>query len=254
MKIGIISDIHSNLEALTVVLDAYEREGITEIICCGDVVGYGPNPNECIRLLDQRGVAGVRGNHDAAVLREVDLSLLDPAGRKAIHWTRKELSPEGREYLQRLPVTDRIQTTPLTIELVHGSPADPLWGRVHRRRDAYLTFRVSDPEVQLLLFGHTHHPVVFALDPDRQDVQRLTIEGDQSLPLELQPGRRHSLNPGSVGQPRDGNWRAGLCILELGDSFSARFQRLEYDVEKTRQKILRAGLPDELGNRLLSGV
>lgn len=252
LRIGVLSDIHGNLEALNVALEALHQEGIREMVCCGDIVGYGPNPNECIELLKQRRIRCVQGNHDAAALGRADTARLNKAARRAIAWTQKRLSRETRSFLEGWPTVDRVEVEGLSISLVHGSPADPLWGYILRRRDAYLGFRLSEGKPFLQLFGHTHLPGLFVLEGE--EVRREAIQGEHSLSLE--EDKRYLLNPGSVGQPRDGDWRASLCLLEFEDPGSChiRFRRLEYNVEKARQKILRAALPSELGTRLLSGI
>ena len=252
MKIGVLSDIHSNLEALTAALEALDGEGVDEILCCGDIVGYGPQPNECIELLKQHHVIAVQGNHDAATLFRKELSRLNKAARRAINWTRKRLSMGSRAFLAQLATIRRIELGGRPISLVHGSPVDPLWGYILRQRDAYLAFRLDQHESYLQLFGHTHIPALFALKGD--EILHEPIREDRWLRLEGE--QRYLINPGSVGQPRDGDWRASICILELerSGSWRVRFRRLEYDVERTRREIQHAGLPEELGNRLLSGV
>ena len=252
MRIGIVSDIHGNLEALTVVLRNLDEEGIDALVCCGDTVGYGPDPNKCIEVLKQHPVRCVRGNHDAASLLQTELTRFSKAGRRAVRWTHKQLSAESRSYLDQLPSVEQLDMGGISTSLVHGSPADPLWGYILRRRDAYLGFRLSEGKPYLQLFGHTHLPSLFALQGN--DVVRESVQGEcRLLPQEE---RRYLLNPGSVGQPRDGDWRASFCVLELEDPelWRVRFHRLEYDAEKTRQKILHAGLPEELGTRLLTGT
>jgi predicted phosphodiesterase len=252
MKIGLLSDIHSNLEALAVILQNLEHEKVNQLYCCGDIVGYGPNPNECIELLKQHRALCVQGNHDAAAIRRADLARFNKAGRLAIQWTWKQLSLDSKAFLEQLPTVRQVEIEGICASLIHGSPIDPLWGYMFRRRDVYLSFRLTENKPHMQLFGHTHVPALFAIQ--QNDVRRQSAQGERRLPLEEET--RYYLNPGSVGQPRDGNWRAGFCVLELEDTQSLRvqFRRVEYEVEKTRQKIMRAGLPKELGIRLLSGI
>lgn len=247
MKIGILSDIHSNLEALQVSFKLLHKEGIKEFICCGDLVGYGPNPNKCIELLRDNRVRCVKGNHDAAVLGQVDLGKLNNLGRQAVRWTRKKLTTENRSYLQHLPTSDQLQNH--SISILHGSSTDPLWGYILRHRDAYLSFRMQEKDFHLQIFGHTHLPSVYAFQ--ESNVRRENISEMERISLGTE--KRYLINPGSVGQPRDEDWRTSLSILNLGNEDWVEFHRLEYEVEKTRQKILSTSLPMELGNRLLSG-
>lgn len=252
MKIGVISDIHSNLEALRVVMEYLDHERVTDIYCCGDIVGYGSNPNECIDLLREYRVQAVTGNHDQAACGRADLSRFNDAGRSAIQWTRKRLTTDRREYLQQLPLTRDKELEQKTVSLVHGSPINPLWGYMFHRKDIYMSSRLQRNNTFLQLFGHTHQQALFSVQQD--DITRQSIQEKCELIKDKEIS--YYLNPGSVGQPRDGNWRASLCILDVKGKgpFRVQFHRLEYDVEKTRQKILRAGLPKQLAIRLLSGI
>lgn len=251
MQIAVLSDIHANLEALRAIFEALNSEPADLILCCGDIVGYGPNPNECIELLVEHDVACVQGNHDACATGKASLERLDKPGQQALRWTQKTLSKKNLTYLKELPQVQHRMIEDMTVGIVHGSPADPLWEYMLRRRDVYLGFRLSEEKPFLQLFGHTHLPAVFHVTTNQ--VERMDIEGNPDLTLSSVG--HWFLNPGSVGQPRDGSWRASLCLLSRqGTSpWNARFRRLEYNVETTRQKIIAAGLPRELSKRLLTG-
>lgn len=243
--LAVLSDVHGNLAALQAVLATLEAESLTEVICCGDLVGYGPHPVQCIERLEEYHTWSVLGNHDAVAIGRADDAQLDGDGRMAIRWTRRQLSAEARDYLASLPETSQPDDM---IGMVHGSMADPLWGRILRRRDAYLSFRLDGDAPSIRLFGHTHLPGLFSFAGNA--VRRESTADGHVI---LDSAKRYLLNPGSVGQPRDGDWRASFCLLELGDPIRVRFRRVEYDVEATRGAILDAGLPQALGNRLLSG-
>lgn len=238
MKLGIISDIHSNLEALQTVLE--KMPSVDALICAGDVVGYGANPNECVGLIKDRGIRCVLGNHDKAVLTG-DTSWFNPLAAKAAHWTRKVLHSEYREFLAELP-----EKLPLDLDfpllVVHGSPMNPVEEYVLDERTAGRCFKAAKQE--LIIIGHTHVAQSFSLGK--------TIESRQyKNGGVLSVGGRAIINAGSVGQPRDGNWMASYAVME---GRKAEIFRVAYDAESASRKISDAGLPQFFADRLHAGL
>jgi diadenosine tetraphosphatase ApaH/serine/threonine PP2A family protein phosphatase len=240
MVYGIISDIHSNLEAITAVMGELTRRGTNKIACLGDTVGYGANPNECCDLVRNTADYVVRGNHDAG-----STGLISPSNfnRPAIHacaWTSKILSAENRKWLTELPfLIDNEEGT-----LTHGAPSNPqAWKYVISLGDAVTEFESSDFDICFV--GHSHCPVIFAEHKGRYSV----IEDST---FTLASDARYIINPGSVGQPRDGNSRASFAVY---DSSKRQVQiiRVPYDIAGTQKKILDAGLPSFLAERLEDG-
>lgn len=242
MRIAILADIHSNLEAFTAVLADIARKGeVDEIWCLGDVVGYGPDPGSCIELLQRCNHICVAGNHDLAAIGKVDTKYFNPNAAAAVDWTVKQLSWENKQYLEKLPMT----TEKGEFTLVHGSPMDPVFeylisGGIAARN--FPRFKTS-----YCLVGHSHQPLSFKEE-----------EGDV-VPIGLSPGvgvilgkSRMIINPGGVGQPRDGDPRASYILYDDTASV-ARLTRVEYDIETTQQKIMKAGLPVHLATRLKEG-
>ena len=195
MRCLILSDIHSNLEALKAVLA--DAGAVDEIWCLGDVVGYGPDPNECVELLRSQSHRSIAGNHDWATLGKLDLRDFNSDARKASLWNRETLTPSNLAYLEALPET----LVEGQFTLAHGSPRHPIWEYVIYATTAHASF--GHFETPFCLVGHTHTPVVFRLiiDEDREYCEELPPSPDG--PLDLGP-ERALINPGSVGQPRDG--------------------------------------------------
>jgi len=243
MRYAIISDIHSNLEAFQAVLEHMEGGGpVEELWCLGDVVGYGPAPNECIQLLRSYPHACIAGNHDWAAIGRVDTSEFNPEAAAAIIWTSRQLTPESRDYLDALPLT----LVRGDFTLSHGSPRNPIWEYILSERAASLSF--AHFETRYCLAGHSHVPVLFGMD----DNGRVSHEGmpeDRSFRLEE---GRWILNPGSVGQPRDGDPRASYVAYE-SDTGEFRSFRVPYDIEATQRKMRKMGLPRMLAERLSYG-
>ncbi len=253
MKVAVISDVHSNLEALEAVLAAIGS--VDAIWQLGDVVGYGPDPNGVARRLREAGAIGVRGNHDAAVLGDVSTAEFNMAAREAVEWTQERIGPAAREYLAALPLrlvptlpAPPLPAPPLPVAapftLVHGSPRDPIW--------EYLTDtwqvreNLSDLSSRHCLVGHSHMPLVF-----RERHGHVKGGVARAGKLELGEGRAF-LNPGSVGQPRDGDPRASYLVLDT-DADVVVWQRVEYEVAATQAAMMRAGLPVSLARRLSIG-
>jgi diadenosine tetraphosphatase ApaH/serine/threonine PP2A family protein phosphatase len=242
----ILSDIHANLDALDAVLAAAPRDTWDRVIVLGDLVGYGADPNavvDRVRALDPLAV--IRGNHDKACCGIEDASNFNHVARIAASWTEDHLTPENREYLRDLPagpvvIDDRV-------EICHGSPFDEDH-YIFDAEDARRALEAGDR--QLCLFGHTHLPVVFRRAGNMYD--GFLPEGDADTTLTLQDGVRYVINPGSVGQPRDGDPRAGFAIYDT-DGPTLTLRRVPYAVDAAQRRILGAGLPASLANRLAVG-
>ncbi len=247
MRYLVLSDIHSNLEALEKSLKLAEGR-YDQLLCLGDLVGYGPRPNEVIDRI--RPLAGVivRGNHDKACCGLTGAEDFNYLARTATEWTRAQLTPENSEFLRGLPSGPaRVDG----IELVHGSPVDED-EYIFDSLEAAPAFRQA--EASLIFFGHSHRQGGFLLAPDRrlQAIPLSRIEDDQPARLDLQPGVRYLINPGSIGPPRDGDWRAACAILDR-EQGRVDFYRTPYDLAATQQKMRREGLPEPLIARLEVG-
>jgi predicted phosphodiesterase len=253
-QIAIISDIHGNLPALSAVMDDMERAGVHEIICLGDVIGYGCQPEACLERLAGRCMVSVRGNHEDALFDATVAEDFNSVARTALEWTRKRLSADHlRGIAQTRLVFDR---SPYLI-CVHDTPVPPsTTGYVGDPLTAGLAFRGVDARVCLV--GHTHVPMAFHTESDRCedrlgpcDVEATILHEDE--PYRLRSLGRHILNPGSVGQPRDGDPRASYAMLDLKEG-TFELRRIEYDVAEAQRQMRRAGLPDLLAYRLALGA
>lgn len=242
MRVAVVADIHSNLEAFQAVLDDLQQKGgAEEIWCLGDIVGYGPDPHECISLLRRHRHVCVAGNHDWAAIGKMDTSAFNPEAAAACHWTAERLTKEDVEYLNKLPLTLRQGD----FTLVHGSPREPIWEYVFTIQSAKANFGHFDSP--FCLTGHSHSPLLFELD--RNGTCR-----DHRLPeeLSLKTKSRFIINCGSVGQPRDGDPRAGYAVIDTDEGI-LRHYRVKYDLKTTQEKILDADLPVRLASRLSVG-
>jgi diadenosine tetraphosphatase ApaH/serine/threonine PP2A family protein phosphatase len=240
-RVAVISDVHANRHALNAVLAAIEASKADELWCLGDLVGYGPEPNECCRAVAGRAEVCLAGNHDLVVLGS--LSIHDFAGdaAAAARWTQTVLADDSREFLAGLPSSMRRDG----VDLFHGSARDPVWEYVLSDEAAWWTLQATDQP--LVLVGHSHVPLAIALDGDELNGG---VAPDGTI-LDLESGR-YLLNPGSVGQPRDGDPRAAYLLVELGRR--ASFHRVEYPVEETQAEMRERGLPEALAERLAAGV
>ncbi|MFC1919081.1 metallophosphoesterase family protein [Chloroflexota bacterium] len=244
MRCAIIGDIHANLAAFSAVMDDIKRQGRVEMVwCLGDVVGYGPDPHECIELLKQTNHICVAGNHDWAAIGKVDITGFNPDAAAACRWTAQQLGPEDVDYLAGLPLV--IKEGDFT--LVHGSPREPIWEylisvAVARENFAYF-------ESQFCLVGHSHVPLVFSYGED--DVCSFS----RLLPnIGLALGRnRMIINPGGAGQPRDGDPRASYAVYD-SETRRIRLYRVEYDISATQDRMVARGLPMRLVSRLSYGT
>jgi predicted phosphodiesterase len=240
MRLAILSDIHSNLVALEAVLaDIGSVDGIRVL---GDVVGYGPEPDAVVDLLRETGAIGVRGNHDSAAIGGGEIEWFNPDARAAIEWTRDRIGPTTRDWLAALP--ERIEEDLFT--LVHGSPRDPTWEYIIDQDVAAQNLDAF--ETAHCLFGHTHLPVAFRHSSG--GMQTVTPQDGDILDLDA---RRTLLNPGSVGQPRDGITLAAWLLLDT-DGPTASWHRTEYDIAATQASMRAAGLPARLVARLERGA
>lgn len=241
MKYVIISDIHANLEALEVAKSRIDSIKPDRIICLGDVVGYGASPNECVEIVKELTDLVVAGNHDWGVIGKTDIRYFNAYAQQAVIWTRKNLKPANFEYLENLGLT---YFEANVLRAVHATPDHPeRWSYIFTYQQAIMQFEAF--EEMICFIGHSHQPVVFELTGEK-----ITTLNSESI--RLRDGHRYIVNAGSVGQPRDGDPRVCLCIYDES-SKEVRIERLEYDVESARQRIINAGLPSVLGNRLLWG-
>lgn len=240
MRICLLSDVHSNLPALDAVLAA--AGDVDAVWHLGDVVGYGPDPDGVVARLRERAAVGVRGNHDAAACGGPEIDWFNPDARRAMEWTRTAISEETRAWLSDLP--DRRQLA--GCDLVHGSPREPLWEYVTSlgvARDNLVLL-----EAAIGLHGHTHVPVAWIQDGERVEL----VRGRPGRPLALD-GRRALVNPGSVGQPRDGNPEASFAILDP-EAGTVEWRRVGYDVAAVQAAMRAAALPPSLASRLGAGL
>jgi diadenosine tetraphosphatase ApaH/serine/threonine PP2A family protein phosphatase len=245
MRAAIISDIHGNLEALTAVAARLESLKVDEVWCLGDIVGYGPNPNECVEIarklcaLPSDETAIVLGNHDEAAIGG-DISFFNPRAQAAALWTRENLSEESLEFIRGLPLSlERRDAL-----LVHASPYEPkVWHYIMGVHDAAYAF--AHFETRICFVGHSHYPLVAELE----DMEIGMVEGEK---IDLVEGGRYVVNVGSVGQPRDRDPRACFVTYEP-DGNLLSFHRVEYDISACQEKILAAGLPAMLAERLETG-
>ncbi len=242
MRYGIFSDVHSNYEAMTAVLDAMKREGIEEYLFLGDLVGYHANPNEVIDLVESLGCwKMVLGNHDAACLDKTPLSSFSPPAADAILWTRQHLNEKSCRFLGSLRLREEIGD----ITLVHASPfQSEEWHYLSVEEDLERNFRYFQGSA--CFFGHVHRPFIAEQQPDGS--AKILPETE----MVLNHGRRYLINAGSVGQPRDQNVQACYMVY---DSVDRRLciRRVDYDYQTASRKVLEAGLPEYLAKRLLAG-
>jgi len=245
MRIAVISDIHANLPALEAVLAAIDGSECEQIWCLGDVVGYGAEPNECAALVIERSDVCLAGNHDLGVLGAIDISTFSPVAAESAQWTQAHLADKTREYLANLAPADETQE----VAIYHASPRDHVWEYVLWPDQAGECLRVQKTRVALI--GHSHMALFFQASPDG-DID--ATEGAQvpgGTVLDVRDGS-WLLNPGSVGQPRDGDPRAAWMDLDT-ERWMASYERLPYDVEKAAASIAAAGLPEHLSRRLYTG-
>ena len=240
MRYAILSDIHANLEALRAVLDD-ARDRVDAVLCLGDTVGYGADPGPCVELVGERATASVAGNHEWAVTGRMDLEWFNPYAREAAEWTHDRLDRECRAYLGALPLTAEVEDA----VLVHASPARPEeWEYILSAEDGFAV--LSHFATRLCFVGHSHVPGAWSIASAGRAHERGAVQ------LQLERGRRYLVNVGSVGQPRDRDARASYAVWDVDDR-AVEIRRVGYDVETARGKIMAAGLPSMLGDRLRAG-
>ncbi|CAN5341128.1 metallophosphoesterase family protein [soil metagenome] len=242
-RVGIISDIHGNLHALEAVLEQLKAENVDQIVCCGDVVGYGARPNECVDVLRRLEIPTIAGNHDHAALLLTDISNFNEIAKAAVLWTKKVLTEENMEYLRQLPLT--LRDTKNGAFYVHASPKEPgEWNYILTMGEARTNFNYFTD--QICFIGHSHQPFIIEND-----------EGNLACPtrpeIETREGRRYLINVGSVGQPRDHNPRPCFVVLDF-EQKKLEIKRCDYDLAAAQAAILAAGLPRELAERLAHGM
>jgi predicted phosphodiesterase len=241
MRIAVFSDIHANLHALEAVLADMDAERADELWCLGDIVGYGPRPNECADLVRNRATVALCGNHDLAALGALDVADFSGDAAAAARWTQAALVDEQRAWLGGLqPLATRDEA-----ELFHGSPRDPVWDYVLSEDGALAALLATSAPV--VLVGHSH--IALAVSWDTRAVEGGVAPAGTEIDLE---NARWLLNPGSVGQPRDGDPRAAYLLIDL-DKPHAHYRRVPYDIATTQAEIRQAGLPDALAERLEYG-
>ena len=241
MRYLIISDVHANLVALeTVLADAPDFD---ELWCLGDLVGYGPNPNECVQRIQEFPHFSLAGNHDWAALGKLDLRSFNTDAREANLWTQSELTAASREFLDRLPTSAERDG----IYRAHASPREPVWEYILDANVAYTNFSYFAQPICLV--GHTHVPLIFELDePRRRSIPRIP---PFLAPISLSENRL-IVNPGSVGQPRDGDPRASYALFDT-EKMVWEFHRVMYPVEITQERMRARGLSPRLVERLAVG-
>lgn len=258
-RIAIFGDLHANLEALDAVLADAKVQGVSRFICTGDVVGYGANPSECLNIIRKLDCPVVLGNHDSYAATDDSLKEFNLNAMNAILWTREHLSAEEKEWLRGLPMT--VATGNLGNSFRHPPPAtchstlvhssllkSESWCYIMKPEKAEVALRAQEPE--LVFFGHTHVPSIYSYNPK-------TDEFAEKFPAQegihqLEPGWKHLINPGSVGQPRDRDPRASYAIYDP-DAGTIEIRRIEYDIVSTQAKIEAAGLPLRNAERLAKG-
>lgn len=243
MRVLIISDVHANLVALHTVLDTVGP--VDEVWSLGDIVGYGPRPAECVDLIrDAAPNISIIGNHDWAAIGRLPLDDFNPTAKFASYWTRMQLNPDQLQYLESLPnrMIDRNWT------VVHGSPRSPIWEYIYNAQIAAINFPMIDTRVCFV--GHTH--VQFHISETQANANTAPRQPDHGEVLDLSSDR-FIINPGSVGQPRDGDSRAAYVVYEP-EEMRVSFGRVAYDIAQTQEQMSEAGLPASLINRLTFGV
>jgi len=240
MKYAIIADIHANLEAFQVVLNDIEKQKCTHIACLGDIVGYNANPKECLDTIRSMNIPCVKGNHDEYCSSEDALEGFNPHAAEAVNWTRKQLTVDDKKWLSELKYL-RLVTS---FTIVHATLDGPQkWGYVFEKLAAAASFTYQNTPV--CFFGHTHVPVAFI----RHENQ---VRGGTYSKFRVEPGRKYFVNVGAVGQPRDGNPKAAYVVYDM-DEGSIELRRLDYDIATAQKKIIDAGLPPRLADRLAVG-
>lgn len=240
MRFAIFGDIHANLEALQAVLADAQDHGCTHHVCIGDIVGYNANPHECVQIIRELGCPVVMGNHDEQACLSDDLENFNPLAEVAIRWTRDNLTDDDKAWLRSLRLVRQVRD----FSIVHATLDTPgQWGYVFNQLDAAASFNYQFTNV--CFYGHTHAPRAYVKD-----------ESVHAVPLDLlqiERNKKYFINVGSVGQPRDGDWHASYCIYDT-ESGCVALRRIEYDINTAQDKVVEAGLPQRLADRLALGT
>jgi diadenosine tetraphosphatase ApaH/serine/threonine PP2A family protein phosphatase len=242
MKYAIISDIHGNLEALGAVAEDIEARDVNRVFFLGDAVGYAADPQKCIALIDSLCDLMIAGNHDKIAATSLGMDDLNPAALASLRWTIDTITSDEVRWLRRLSMHREENG----MYLVHGHPDRPhLWRYMETEKDAADAFAQDKNRIQFV--GHTHRPLVFCLS--QGEIRHIDQEGG---PIRIEQGCRYILNPGSVGQPRDGDPRAAYGLLDMTEG-TFTVHRVSYDIEGAAKKIYESGLPRDMGERLFRG-
>ena len=248
MRYAVLSDVHGNLEALSAVLADADSEGALGVLCLGDAVGYGADPVACVELLGERSTGMVAGNHEYGALGLLDLRWFNPAARAAALWTREQLGADHQGYLSGLPLSSALGEA----TCVHASPRRPEeWEYLLSAEDGFEAF--ADFATRLCFVGHSHRPGVWSLGSSGPAHEDLGGPAWHDHRIPFHDGRRYIVNVGSVGQPRDRDPRAAYVVWDE-DERSITLRRVMYDHKAAAAKILRAGLPRALADRLAHGM
>lgn len=239
MRYAIISDIHANFDALKTIFEDIDKSSVERIVCLGDVVGYGAEPRECIAALREREILTIAGNHDYAAIGKTNINYFNAFAKEATLWTRKICTDEDKEWLKSLTLVEYLED----FTMVHGTLYAPeLFDYILTTYDAYLSLQLLETPVCFL--GHSHVPINFVWE------EMISFNYDREIAV--RPNVKMLVNVGSVGQPRDDNWRACYALYD-STAKKIEVRRLEYDVESAARKIREAGLPAALGDRLKVG-
>ena len=245
MQVAVFSDIHANLPAFEAILRDSDEVGVEERWCLGDVIGYGAQPDGCVELARERCEVCLVGNHDLAVLGELDTSTFSSAAAAAVEWTAENTSKPNLDFLAGLQPSDITRAA----ALYHASPRDPVWEYVLWPEQAADCLEVQDKRISFV--GHSHVALFFSATEEDGVGEARGWQAGAGTRLEIDEGR-WLINPGSVGQPRDGDPRAAWLELDT-DSWEATYHRVGYDIERAATAIEQAGLPEHLARRLFQG-
>ena len=247
MRLAVIADIHSNREALDSVLARIDQEGVDAILNLGDLVGYNASPNECLEMLQGRNVWSLAGNHDLALLDPERAQNFNIIAYEALMWCRQQVRPEFLEFLQGLPLLRKL---PGSFLACHGTPANPdTYIAYHFQGKRVLKELYQHSDLRVCFFGHTHRRALWY-----RDIRgKVALRQIAPTTMKLSPEEHYLINPGSVGQPRDGNPEAAYAIFD-NEEFSIQFKSAPYDVSGAQRRILAAGLPPYLAERLALGA
>jgi diadenosine tetraphosphatase ApaH/serine/threonine PP2A family protein phosphatase len=243
MRILVLSDIHANLTAFDAVLEDASDQW-DHVWFLGDLVGYGPDPDEAITRMRSLNPLALSGNHDWAVLGKLDLFDFNDDARRSVEWTRMQLSDDNRAYLAMLPP----QTVEAPFSMAHASPRHPVWEYILDLETAFENFAYFDTPICLV--GHSHMPLMFRVNEEEENLTGYVAVHDETVDLAF---GRYILNPGSVGQPRDGDSRAAYALLDT-ETLTWEYRRVAYDIAETQRRMRAAGLPQRSILRLDQGL